>query len=373
MHGVTPAALLRLLARAGQLKSFQIRSVSKFPFSFDVLASSHLSVLSLRGCAPTEATLLAFVGASRNMLEVDFGGVHSVTNRVLDLLLDSSPALEALSVENCVKVTDHFIAGLPKRHLQLRYLNIADVPRIRLLEGLLPPTLVSLECSSHVAPPSLPSLPELQSLICSFNKHVGAQYWNGHHHLLTLGLSGCALIDDIALRLIALNSPHLQTLNVSRCRLVTDVGLQSVATCTNLRELSLVDDLLIHDLTCLAQLTELRVLLIGGCVLVSDLSPVLRNCRHLAVLHAASCNVDDVGMQALFAGNCFPPQLERFDLSDCKKIGAPGARAICSACPKLRSLSVDMLQNTQDRQVALQMVQREFPLIRIRGTGLLLV
>lgn len=369
---VTGAAITRLLARLPALRRFHVRSIGgKFPLTFDGLATTHLTALSLRGCAPSEATLVALLRAAPRLVEVDLAGVGSVSNPVLATLLEVSGAtLEALSIESCVKVTDHFIVALSgARQCALRYLNIADVPRIRHLEGLLPRTLVSLECSSHVNPPSLPSLPALESLICSFNKHVGPQYWNcDHDHLLTLGLSGCASIDDIALQLIAQHSPHLQTLNVSRCHLITNVGVQSIASCTHLRELSLVDDANVQDISCLAQLRDLRVLLLGGCTLVSDLGPVLRACTQLTVLHAASCNLDDNGIVALLT-NYFPPALERLDLSDCKKLGAAAARAICRSCRKLRSLNLYLLQNSGQRMAALLEVQREFPLVRIRGTG----
>ncbi len=117
--------------------------------------------------------LLRSIVAAR---DVDLSGCGNVTNAALIGLLASAPHLHALSIDGCVKVTDAFVATLRDNNT-LAYLSIAELPRVRHIEGLLPRSLVHLQTTSMVPPPALASLPHLQSLIASFNRHVTGDYF----------------------------------------------------------------------------------------------------------------------------------------------------------------------------------------------------
>lgn len=184
----------------------------------------------------------------------------------------------------------------------------------------------------------------------------------------TSGLSGCVELDDVAIDRVVRLCPQLHTLNVSRCPLLTNAAVQSLGRCALLLELALFGNVRVSDVSPLAAgCPELRVLLVGGCVLLADVGCVVRACPSLTVLHAAGCALlTDSVLVALFEA-VRPARLARLDLSDCKHAGELSARAICQACPALRSLNMEVLRAAPERAQRLRDVAAAYPRVRLRG------
>lgn len=350
---VSPATLAELAGRLRQLRVLSLRSARRVMWTATAFASPHMESLCLRGLSASAAVLCALFETLPRLVDVDLSEVVTVTDAVIDVLVRRHPALAALSLEGCVRVTDASVRALGTLR-GLVFLCVADTPRVRHLEAL-PASLQHLQVS-YKFPPALVALPHLVSLICSFNRTLDATYFSASAEeplsLRTLGLVGCVALDDHAVAIIAQRcAATLDTLNVSRCPLLTNAAIASLAACSHLRELGIGDLPLLTDVAPLATCGQLRTLVVGGCP-VTDLGAVVRACAHLEVLHAGSTALTDASLVALFGAHA-PPSLERLDLSDCH-VGADTARVILRACHCLKSLNMEMLGNTDQRK-AVQM------------------
>jgi hypothetical protein len=167
---------------------------------------------SAAAAGPSSSPAPAAAPASRESYRMTQGlktlilmGAYKLSDAGLEDLLTVCPVVEALSLEQCSRITDTSLPRLPLLcGASLKDLNLT------LLPGL----------SAAALSACLRQLP----------------------HLERLSLQGCVDVSDDVLRTVAQSCPRLREIDLSKCGKVTDVGVRALAEgCTALEAIDLSD------------------------------------------------------------------------------------------------------------------------------------
>eukprot|EP00803_Ostreobium_quekettii_P002845 evm.model.scf_901.2 EVM.evm.TU.scf_901.2 scf_901:10908-12392(-) len=244
--------------------------------------------------------------------------------------LGALTGLEALDVGGCTNVGEDALATLTSL-TSLRYLDVEQCPGVA---GAGVRAIATLTGLRHL---SLRRFP-----LYSYGREKGVSDGAVRRlapltMLTSLDLSGCVLLTDASLVVLAQRLRYLKRLWLERCCQVTDAGMAAVAT---LPQLELLNFAMSDDLPCvtnagfgaLAALTGLTVLDLSGCM-CSNLAPMAAMPR-LAHLDLYGAEVSDGDVRHLAGATA----LEHLDLTGCR-LGDEGVRVL-SALPRISHLDL---------------------------------
>ena len=292
-----------------------------------------------------------------------------LTEDIMELLLTHNPALCAVNVSDCSRVTDHMLGLLGRLVPSLSYLDVSYCTAIT-DDGL---ALLALPSDESALQDTRDAHADISGRL------IPADETRAALPLRQLVLAQCHLITDRGLFLLLPRCTALARLDLGYCRGLTDEGLhEATRQCSQLTHLALTNcfELSESGLYAIAtrcpSLLELDVFncsqlvtdgsvaaLASGCPLlqslnmynckqVSDtgLGVLAQHCVHLKQLNISSCVlITDSGLGTL-SQHC--RQLYSLDLSYCNKITNRGVDELRRNCSLLKSMNVFKCQNVRN-------------------------
>jgi len=310
---------------------------------------------------------------------IDLSNVNVCNNAVI-ALSTADPPLTYVCFNGCARLsTQSFLSLLDgKARTCLKYLGVAGVSRMKDEDV----SLVDSRCTSlqqillpsHISGEEVGDLiksSSLKSVAVIFNSNINSKVFEfgAMSFLISLGLVGCAYVDDQTLFNISKYCHSLKTLNISRCILVTDKGLCAVGESCLLMESFACYDVTkvtskgIENFTKFAMLHTFVASGIWG-IKDDGLIPLLKNCLKLSVLHISGCGITDAICQSARDA----PTLKRLVISDCKAVSVEGIELIAQS-KSLKYLNCEMGMKDPRRRVQPQLTERTKQL-EILGTKL---
>ncbi|KAF0722452.1 hypothetical protein AaE_009950, partial [Aphanomyces astaci] len=145
---------------------------------------------------------------------------------------------------------------------------------------------------------------------------------------------------------VARHCPGLTSIYLRKCDKVTDLGLRVLAHQCRLVTVDLTDCVQIGDLalaTLAAGCWTIETLVLARCVAVSDagIAKIAQCCKGLTHLDVSECaHVGEFGDKALVELGKWCGNLRHLDLFGCRHVRDAGVRAIATGCPHLSTLKL---------------------------------
>ncbi|ETV88806.1 hypothetical protein H257_00298 [Aphanomyces astaci] len=164
--------------------------------------------------------------------------------------------------------------------------------------------------------------------------------------LTSLKLSNCIDVTDAGIWSVARHCPGLTSIYLRKCDKVTDLGLRVLAHQCRLVTVDLTDCVQIGDLalaTLAAGCWTIETLVLARCVAVSDagIAKIAQCCKGLTHLDVSECaHVGEFGDKALVELGKWCGNLRHLDLFGCRHVRDAGVRAIATGCPHLSTLKL---------------------------------
>ncbi|CAK4185205.1 unnamed protein product [Aphanomyces euteiches] len=165
-------------------------------------------------------------------------------------------------------------------------------------------------------------------------------------NLKTLKLSHCTEVTDAGIWAVARHCPCLTGIYLGKCEKVTDLGLRVLAHQCRLVTVDLSDCTQIGDLalaTLAAGCWMIEKLILARCKQVTDagISKIAQCCKGLTYLDVSDCaHVGEFGDKALIELGRWCSNLQYLDLFGCRHVRDMGIRAIAAGCPALSTLKL---------------------------------
>ncbi|XP_019187945.1 PREDICTED: F-box/LRR-repeat protein 3 isoform X2 [Ipomoea nil] len=276
----------------------------------------------------THAGLSNLVTNCGNLVEIDLSNATELKDMAAAVIAEAKN-LERLWLVRCRGVTDIGIGCIAVGCKKLRLLNL----RWCLGVGDLGVGLIAVKCK-EIRSLDLSYLPISNKCLSSISKL---------QNLEDLVLEGCYGIDDDSLIALKQGCKSLETLDMSSCQNVSPVGLSSLtssAGCLRQLTLSYGSPVTLALGESLQNLSMLQSIKLDGCqVTCSGLKAIGNWCVSLKELSLSKCpGVTDEGLCSVVTKH---RELQRLDITCCRKITHVSISNITNSCSYLTSLRME--------------------------------
>ncbi|OQR95840.1 hypothetical protein THRCLA_07525 [Thraustotheca clavata] len=164
--------------------------------------------------------------------------------------------------------------------------------------------------------------------------------------LKTLRLSHCTDVSDASLWAVAKHCPNLTGIYMRRCERITDLGLRVLSHNCRLITVDLSECTQIGDLalaTLAAGCWMIETFLLARCPNVTDagIAKIAQCCKGLTYIDVSECqHVGEFGDKALSELGRQCKNLKHLDLFGCRHVRDMGIQAIAKGCPQLTTLKL---------------------------------
>ncbi|KAK9734331.1 hypothetical protein RND81_04G132200 [Saponaria officinalis] len=262
-----------------------------------------LEALDVSNAAELRDAAAAAVAEGRSLERLFLGRCKLITDIGIGCIAVGCPKLKVVSLKWCLGVGDLGVGLLAVKCKDLKSLDLSYLP-------------ITSKC--------LPAILKLQ-------------------HLEELVLEGCFGIDDDSLATLKQESKSLKILDMSSIQNVSHVGLSSLTNgigCLQQLTLAYGSSVTLDLARSLQRLSKLQSIKLDGCAITcSGLQAIGNGCVSLRELSLSKCTgVTDDGLSSIVRKH---QELEKLDITCCRKITYVSIAHVANSCTSLTSLRME--------------------------------
>jgi hypothetical protein len=319
-----------------------------------------LSTVKLNGCNMlSDSGLETLVMGMPSITELHLASLYRISNASVSAALTHLKDLAILDIRNCKGLTWEIFSTLPfdcaLKQLYAARMDPTGRPedaqaqlarrssKLAGMKALCANAAPSLQVLD-IAESNLPEEP-LWELACTIS-----------HRMAKLDLSGCPLVNDDIMSVLAPRIPHVIHLNLNGCYQLTSNGVNTIAQhCRSLRELFLSKISENRETSLLELVNSLPHLLkldLSGNMHVNDvvLAEIASKLPQLELLNVTATKISDRGLRLVSE---HLPNLTSFSLAGCVGITNESLSCIAKFCQSLKELNIGRCSITDQGVVSL--------------------
>lgn len=319
-----------------------------------------LKTIKLNGCNMlSDAGIELLVAGMPSLTELHLASLYRISNASVSSALAHLKDLQILDIRNCKGLTWEIFSNLPfDSSLKQLYASRMDpTGRPEDSQSQLARRITKMAGMKSLCANAAPMLQVLD--VAESNLPEEPLFELAHsvsHRMVKLDLSGCPLVSDDFMSILAPRMPHIAHLNLNGCYQLTSSGVFIIAQhCRSLRELFLAkvsenrESSLMELINCLPHLSKLDL---SGNSHVNDmvLAEIASKLPQLELLNVSATKISDRGVRLICE---HLPNLTSFSLASCIAVTNESFLCIAKFCRALKELVVGRCSITDQGIISL--------------------